>query len=120
MALMSSRKKLSEPRKLNIRKGDTVKVIAGKDKGKEGEVIKALPKKGKVTVHQCNLVKKAMRRHPQKNPQGGIVEIPAPLDISNVMLVCPRCSKPARVTHAKDAEGHSSRKCKKCGELIDG
>ncbi len=110
----------SKPAKMKIRKGDSVRIIAGKDKGKEGEVIEMLPRKGRVVVHQCNIAKKAVRAHPQKNPQGGIIEVPAPMDVSNVMLLCPRCSKATRVVFAKDAEGKTSRKCKKCGELIDG
>ncbi|MFA6451495.1 MAG: 50S ribosomal protein L24 [bacterium] len=105
---------------MKIRKGDTVRVIAGKSKGHEGEVLTALPKKGKVIVHQANIAKKAMRPHPQKNPQGGIVEVASPLSVSNVVLICPRCSKTAKVVFKKDAEGKTSRKCKKCGELIDG
>ena len=105
--------------KVKIRKGDTVKVLAGKDKGKEGEVIKVLPSKGRLLVQNINVSKKAMRAHPQKSPQGGIVEMPAPLDVSNVKLVCPRCSKPAKVSYQKDVEGKTSRKCRKCGELID-
>lgn len=107
-------------KKIKIRKGDTVKVICGKDKGKEGEVLSVSPKKGKVSVAKINLNKKAIRPHPQKNPQGGIVEMPAPMEVSNVQLICPRCSKPARVTYKKDQEGRTSRKCRKCGELIDG
>jgi len=106
-------------KKMKIKKGDNVRVIAGKDRGKEGEVVQVEPRKGRVTVHDINIMKKAVRPHPQKNPQGGIVEMPRSLDISNVKLVCPRCSKPARVTFKKDAEGKTSRKCKKCGELID-
>lgn len=117
-----AKKKVEEqqPRKMKIKKGDTVKVIAGKDKGREGEVLKVMPRKGKVLVHDANIMKKAVRPHPQKNPQGGIVEMPAPLDASNVVLICPRCSKAAKVTFKKDASGETSRKCKKCGELIDG
>ena len=122
MAISAKRKSkmAQEPRKMKIRKGDTVLVTAGKDKGHEGEVLSVLPKKGKVTVHQANVAKKAVRPHPQKNPQGGIIEVPSPLDVSNVMLICPRCSKPAKVVFKKDKEGKTSRKCMKCGELIDG
>ncbi len=121
MALSEKRKaRLQKPQKMKVRKGDTVRVIAGKDKGKEGEVLTVMPRKGKLTVHQVNVAKKAMRPHPQKNPQGGIIEMPAPIQVSNVVLICPRCSKAAKVVFKKDAEGKTSRKCKKCGELIDG
>ena len=83
-------------------------------------MVNVFPETGKLVVENINLAKKAMRPHPQKSPQGGIISIPMPLDASNVMLVCPRCSKASRTTRHADAEGHSSRKCKKCGELIDG
>ncbi len=106
--------------KMKIKKGDTVRVIAGKDKGKQGEVVTAMPTEKKVVVQQINIAKKAVKPHPQKNPSGGIIEIPAPIDISNVTLICPRCSKPAKVNYHRDAEGKTSRKCRKCGELIDG
>lgn len=106
--------------KLGIRKGDTIRVIAGKDKGKDGEVIGVNHKSCKVTVRDINIIKKATRPDPNKNPQGGIVPMPAPMDISNVMLKCPRCGKPSRTTRFSDKEGKSSRKCRKCGELIDG
>jgi len=105
--------------KMRIRKGDTVRIIAGRDKGKEGEVIEVRPGEGRILVHGANIMKKAVRPHPQKNPQGGIVEMPAPMDISNVKLICPRCSKPSAAVFKKDAEGRTGRKCKKCGELID-
>ena len=78
------------------------------------------PSKGKVIVHQINVAKKAVRPHPQKSPQGGIIEVPQPIDTSNTTLICPQCSKPTKVVFAKDREGKTSRKCKKCGELIDG
>ena len=75
---------------LNVKKGDRVKVIAGKDKGKEGEVIRALPQKGRVVVEKVNMIKKA-QRPTQANPQGGIMSMEAPINASNVMLVCPSC-----------------------------
>lgn len=112
--------KKQDRKKIKIRKGDTVKVLSGKDRGKEGEVLSVDVKKGKVTVSQINIMKKAVKPHPQKNPQGGIIELAAPMDVSNVQLICPRCSKTARVTYKKDQEGRTSRKCRKCGELIDG
>ena len=99
---------------LNVKKGDRVKVIAGKDKGKEGEVIRALPQKGRVVVEKVNMIKKA-QRPTQANPQGGIMSMEAPINVSNVMLVCPSCGKPTRVGHGKDAEGKKTRICKKCG-----
>ena len=103
---------------LNVKKGDRVKVIAGKDKGKEGEVIRALPQKGRVVVEKVNMIKKA-QRPTQANPQGGIMTMEAPLNVSNVMLVCPQCKEATRVGHRFDEAGKKHRVCKKCGKDID-
>ena len=103
---------------LNVKKGDRVKVIAGKDKGKEGEVIRALPQKGRVVVEKVNMIKKA-QRPTQANPQGGIMTMEAPLNASNVMLVCPQCKQATRVGHRFDEAGKKHRVCKKCGKDID-
>lgn len=103
--------------KLSIRTGDKVKVIAGKDKGKEAKVLATLPHKERVVVERVNMVKKATRPT-QKNPKGGILEIEAPLHVSNVMLVCPSCSEPTRVGR-KRVEGARVRVCKKCKNDID-
>lgn len=117
--LGKSRPIVGKVKKLKIRKGDNVIVIAGGDKGKEGEVLSVYPGKREVIVHQAKIAKKATKANPQKNDMGGIVEIPAAMNVSNVMLVCPRCGKPSRVTYAKNSSGKTSRKCGKCGELID-
>lgn len=102
--------------KMNIRKGDKVRIIAGKDKGAEGEVIRALPAKGRVIVENLNMVTKAM--HPsQLNQQGGLTKIAAPLDVSNVQLICPSCGKPTRIGHTFE-DGKKYRACKKCGATI--
>ena len=103
---------------LNVKKGDRVKVIAGQDKGKEGEVIRALPQKGRVVVEKVNMIKKA-QRPTQANPQGGIMTMEAPLNASNVMLVCPQCKAATRVGHRFDEAGKKHRVCKKCGKDID-
>ena len=103
---------------LKIKKGDTVKVIAGKDKGKEGEVIRALPDRNRVVVEKVNMVKKAI--HPSAtNQQGGITSIEAPLHVSNVMLVCPSCKAATRVSYRVKEDGVKVRVCKKCGKDID-
>ena len=104
--------------KLSIRTGDKVKVIAGKEKGKEGKVLATLPHKERVIVERVNMVKKATRPT-QRNPKGGILEIEAPLHVSNVMLVCPKCSQPSRVGRKRE-DGTRVRVCKKCGNDIDG
>ena len=78
---------------MNIKKGDKVKVLAGKDKGKEGTILRSLPQKQRVVVEKVNIVKKALRPT-QQNPQGGISSVEAPIHVSNVMLVCPSCKQP--------------------------
>lgn len=103
--------------KLSIRTGDKVKIIAGKDKGKEGKVLSVLPYKGRVLVERANMMKKATRPT-QKNPNGGILEIEAPIHASNVMLICPSCSQPTRIARRRD-DGSRVRVCKKCGNDID-
>jgi large subunit ribosomal protein L24 len=100
--------------KLHVKKGDQVEVLSGKDKGVTGEVIRAIPEKGRVVVQGVAMVKKAMRPTPS-NPQGGILEREAAIDASNVMLICPSCGKRTRVGHGKNAEGKKVRICKKCG-----
>ena len=103
---------------MNVRKGDRVKVIAGKDKGKEGEIIRSLPSKRRVVVEKVNVVKKA-QRPTQANPQGGIISVEAPINVSNVQLVCPQCKAATRVGHRFDEAGKKHRVCKKCGKDID-
>lgn len=98
---------------MNVKKGDQVEVLSGKDKGKRGEVIVALPSEGKVVVRGVAVVKKA-QRPTQANQQGGIVEKEAAIDVSNVALVCPTCGKATRVGHAEE-DGKKVRVCKKCG-----
>ena len=99
--------------KMNVKKGDRVEVLSGKDKGKQGEVLRAMPSEGKVIVEGVAIVKKATRPT-QQNQQGGIIERAAAIDVSNVMLVCPKCGKPTRVGHT--GEGRDKKRvCKKCG-----
>ncbi|MGB4503726.1 MAG: 50S ribosomal protein L24 [Syntrophaceticus sp.] len=107
---------MSRP-KLHVHKGDTVYILTGKDAGKKGKVLQALPSKRKVVVEGVNVVKKHTRPT-QSAPQGGIVEKEAPIDSSNVMLVCSKCNKPTRVAK-KFADDRYYRACKRCGEIID-
>ena len=102
-----------------IRKGDTVQVIAGNDRGKRGEVHSVLPKKGQTIVSGINLMKKHQRRTGNVNTQFGIIEREAPIHVSNVALICPKCGKPTRVGHVVHADGSRSRVCKNCTEMID-
>ena len=104
-----------------IKKGDTVVVMRGKEKGKTGEVIRVLREKNRVVVKDVNLVKKHVKEIPNVR-EGGIYEFEAPIHISNVMLVCPKCGKPTRVGFRVVQERDALRKyrfCKKCGENID-
>ncbi len=104
--------------KLHVKKGDKVLVLAGKDKGREGKIIEAQPKKGRVVVEGVNKVKRHTKIS-QKNPQGGIVIKEAPVSSSNVMLVCPACKKATRIKKNQLSDGKYTRACKKCGETID-
>ena len=103
--------------KMNIKTGDTVKVIAGKDRGKTGKVLRSVPEKSRVVVEKVNMVKKAMRPT-QQNPQGGIMSVEAPIHVSNVMLICPSCKEATRV-NIKREDGKKVRVCKHCGADID-
>ena len=99
--------------KMNVKKGDQVEVLSGKDRGKRGEVVRALPAEGKVVVRGVAVVKKA-QRPTQANQQGGIIEKESPIDVSNVALVCPSCDKATRVGHDVE-DGKKVRVCKRCG-----
>ena len=103
--------------KLNVKKGDKVLVIAGKDKGKEGEVLRVVTSSERVVVEKVNMIKKA-QRPTQANPQGGITTVEGPIHVSNVMVICPSCKAPTRVGHAKDENGKKVRVCKKCGKTF--
>jgi large subunit ribosomal protein L24 len=102
-----------------IRKGDTVQVIAGNDKGKKGEVHRVDPTSGTVLVSGINLVKKHQKRTGDVKTQAGIIEREDVIEIGKVALVCKNCGKPARVGFKVFEDGHKSRVCKKCGEVIE-
>ena len=101
--------------KLKIKKGDRVMVIRGADKGKTGSVLEVIPGKGKVIVEDVNIVKKHMK--PTNENAGGIVEVPAPLDISKVMILDPKSGEPTRVGR-REENGKLVRYSKKSGEII--
>lgn len=103
---------------LSIKKNDTVLVLTGKEKGKRGRVLSVYPSKDKLLIEKINMIKKHMKPS-RKYTQGGIIEKEAPLHISNVMLVCPKCSKPARIGNSILQDGRKVRTCKKCKEVID-
>ena len=109
---------MADKKKLQVKTGDRVMVIAGKDKGKVGNVTKTMPSESKVVVEGANMVTKAQRPNPMAGVQGGLVKMEAPLDSSNVMIVCPNCEKVTRVkSEIKDDK--KVRVCRKCGEKLD-
>ena len=102
---------------MKIKKGDKVKVISGKDRGKSGKVLKVAEKLKKVSVAGINLRIKHMR--PKKEGEKGQrIQFPAPMDISNIMLICSKCSKPTRIKYKKLKDKTKVRICKKCKEII--
>ncbi len=103
--------------KLHVKKGDTVKILAGKDRDKQGKIIRVLGASERVVVEGRNMIKKSIRPS-QQNPSGGISNMEAPIHVSNVMLVCPHCSTPTRIAHRIDEDGEKVRVCKKCGRDI--
>ena len=103
--------------KMNIKKGDTVYVITGKDKGKSGKVTAVYSDKNKVLIENVNIVTKHQKPKSQQD-KGGIVKKPAPIDASNVMVVCPVCNKATRISH-KEIDGKKARICIKCGASLD-
>lgn len=104
--------------KIHVKKDDMVKIIAGKEKGKTGKVLRVFPAKGRVVVEGLNVIKRHTRPS-QINPEGGIVEKEAPLSISNVMLVCGSCNEAARTGVRKLEDGSKARYCKKCNASVD-
>ena len=102
---------------MHVKKGDKVQVISGKDKGKQGIILKAYPKKERVVVEGVNIVKKHAKPS-QANPQGGIVELEAPIHVSNVMPLDPKTNEPTRVGY-KYENGKKIRIAKKSGEPLD-
>ena len=102
----------------HVRKGDTVIIIAGRERGKRGKVLRVFPAEGRLLVERLNLMKKH-QKPTQKLRQGGIIEREAPLHLSNVMLVDPRSDKPTRVGVRMLTEGRKARIARKSGEIID-
>lgn len=103
---------------LGIKMDDTVIVLSGAEKGKKGRVIDVRPKNERIIVEGINIIKKHMKPN-NKYKQGGIIEREAPIHRSNLMLICPKCSKPTRIGHSILENGRKIRKCSKCGEVTD-
>lgn len=106
-------------RLLDIRSGDTVKVIAGKDRGKRGTVQRTLVDRQRIVVDGVNILKRHTKAGVRGNQQGGIVDFPAPIAYSNVQLVCNRCDKPTRISREQDDKGLFHIVCKNCGERYE-
>ena len=105
-------------KKMHVQRGDLVRVIAGKDKGKEGKIVEAFPAKGKVIVEGVATAKKHMKPRMQ-GQEGGIINIDMPIDASNVMRVCPNCGKAVRTGIKTLEDGSKARYCKKCNETFN-
>ena len=103
--------------KLHITKGDTVRVMRGDDKGKEGKVVRVYPKTGRITIEGVNIVKKH-RKARRENEQSGIIDLPAPVHASNVMLIDPKSGEPTRVRARIDDDGTKERISAKSGDAI--
>ncbi len=102
---------------MKVKKNDRVKVIAGNSKGIEGRVLKVFPASRRIVVEKVNMIMRHTKQTSQ-DEQGGIIEKEAPIYASNVVLVCPKCEKPAKTSKVKLSDGRNVRKCKKCGETI--
>lgn len=105
--------------KVKIRKNDEVLVIQGRDRGVKGRVLRVFPGDGTVIVERANMIKRHTRPNPNKQVQGGIVEREAPLQISNLKLICPECGKATRVGRKRLDDGSGVRVCKSCGATFN-
>jgi len=108
-----------EPSSAGLRKGDEVRVMAGRDKGKTGRVLSIDPRTRRVTVEHANIIKRHTRADSSKNIKGGVVEREGPMAISNVMLVCPACAKHARTGRKLMPDGTKVRVCRRCGTTLE-
>jgi large subunit ribosomal protein L24 len=102
---------------MRIKKGDKVRVMAGNDRGKEGNVLKVFPESNRIIVEKINLIKRHQRPS-QTSPRGGIIEKEAPIDASNVMLICPNTKQPTRIGKTILSDGSRARVSKKSGEML--
>ena len=103
--------------KVHVKTGDTVKIISGRDRGKQGKVLAVSPKEGKVIVEKCNLVTKHVKPR-RMGEAGGILKAEGAMYASKVQIICPRCKKPTRIGHKLNEDGTKSRTCAKCGEIL--
>lgn len=104
---------------INVRKGDNVRVMSGRDAGKTGRILSINPRKNTVIVEHANIIKRHTRPNPSKNIKGGIIEKEGPINVSNVMVVCSNCGKHARIGHNVLPDGSKVSSCKRCGTTLD-
>jgi large subunit ribosomal protein L24 len=116
---MAKKEATTETVPIQIKKNDKVEVIAGKEKGKTGKVLKVLREKNRVLMEKVNMIKRHTRPSPTTG-QGGIVEKEASLHVSNVLLICGKCTEATRIKKTQTADGKWVRTCIKCGEFIGG
>ena len=118
-----AKRKLAEPVRIDLKKEDTVKVITGRDKGKEGRVLSVNRETGRVLVEHVMMAKRHTKPNPGKQIKGGIAERESAIQVSNVMVVCPNCHKAVRVAHHIDniagGKTRRTRVCRKCGLTLD-
>ena len=107
------------PSAAGIKRGDQVRVITGRDRGKTGRVLGVNPSKRTITVEHAGMIKRHTRQNPQKNVKGGIVEKEGSLPISNVQLLCPACNKGTRIGHKVLPDGTKERVCRRCGNTLE-
>jgi large subunit ribosomal protein L24 len=117
-----TKNKLSKPIRIQLKRNDQVRVIAGRDKGKTGRVLNVNPFNGKVLVEHVSMIKRHTRPNPSKQIKGGIAERESPVAVSNLMIVCPQCG-PVRIAHhIEKLPGGTTRRtrvCRKCGQTLD-
>jgi large subunit ribosomal protein L24 len=101
---------------MKILKGDKVKIMAGKDKGREGKIERVYKKQGKALIEGINIYKRHIKKS-EKVPQGGIIDVPRPIDVSKIMLICPKCNKPSKISIKRENK-KKIRICKKCKSVI--
>lgn len=109
----------AERTRINLKKNDTVQVIAGRDAGKQGQILKVIPEKNRVIVQGVSFVKKHTRPNPQRNIKGGIAEREGAIHASNVMVVCGECGKRTRIGHKLLVDGTKTRICRRCEGALD-
>ena len=110
---------LKTKKSLRVRRNDTVVVLAGKNKGRTGRILRVFRSEGRAIVEGVNFVRKHTKANPQKNIKGGILEREAPVNASNLMIICAECGKPSRVGHKILDDGTKVRTCRRCEGILD-